>query len=173
MVRAVLCLFAAAALLAGCTSSSATVVQPRDGRSGLQGTGTLDGRQVAVAQGLPELVVGDCDPIDGDDADVCIISDTVDGRTFVLTVENPDVLESGADLPVGAPECATPEACDQVTDVAIISLKLGTDDAVRATGGRLRVERVEPFANYVGEVSLELPGGRFSGSFDVVPRPED
>ena len=28
-------------------------------------------------------------------------------------------------------------------------------------------------ANYVGEVVLELPNGRFSGSFDVVPRPGD
>ncbi len=162
-----------AALLVGCSASSATVVQPREGRSGLQGTGTLDGRQVAVAQGLPDLVVGDCDPIDGPDSDVCIISDTIDGRVFVLNVENPNVLEDGADLSVAATDCAAPTACDEVTDAAVVSIKLGTDDAVRATGGRLRMERVEPFANYVGEISLELPNGRFTGSFDVVPRPED
>lgn len=162
---------AAAVVLAGCTASSATTVQPRDGRSGLQGTGTLDGRQVAVAQGLPELVVGDCDPMDGPDSDLCIITDTVDGRTFVLTVENPAVLEAGADLPVADPDCG--QTCDEVAGSAVVSLKLGTEDAVRATGGRLRLTRVEPFTNYVGDVSLELPNGRFSGSFDVVPRPDD
>lgn len=162
-----------AVLLAGCTASSATAVQPRDGRSGLQGTGTLDGRQVAVAQGLPELLVGDCDPLDRNDDDVCVITDTVDGRSFVLTVENPAVLVTGADLPVADPDCRSPAACDQVTDSAVVSIKLGTDRAVRATDGRLRMTRVEPFANYAGEVSLELPNGRFSGSFDVVPRPED
>jgi hypothetical protein len=81
------------------------------------------------------------------------------------------VLASGVDLPVAADGCA--EGCDDVTDTAVVSLKLGTDEAVRATEGRLRLERVEPFANYVGEVSLELPDGSFSGSFDVVPRPED
>lgn len=158
----------AAVLCAGCTTS--TAVQPRDGRSGLQGTGTLDGRQVAVGEGLPELVVGDCDPIDGLDDDVCVITDTIDGRTFVLNVENPGVLVEGARLPVAA-DCDSAAACDAVTDAAVVSLKLGTDDPVLATGGTLRVGRVEPFANYVGDVSLSLPNGRFSGSFDVVPRP--
>jgi hypothetical protein len=159
-------------LLGGCVSSSATTIQPRDGRSGLHGAGTLDGRQVAVAQGLPELVVGNCDPIDGADDDVCIISDTIDGRVFVLNFENPALLEAGADLPVAATDCASPSACDDASEAAIVSVKLGTDAAVRATGGRLQIERVEPFANYVGEVSLELPNGRFTGSFDVVPRPD-
>lgn len=158
-------------LVAGC-ATSARGVQPRDGRSGLQGTGTLEGRQVAVGGGLPDLVVGDCDPIDEPDDDVCFISDTIDGRTFVLTFENPAVLETGAALAVGGADCASPQTCDEVTEVAVVSLKLGTDDAVRAEGGRLTLSRVEPFANYVGEVILELPDGGFTGSFDVVPVPE-
>lgn len=158
-------------LLAGCATSS-RAVQPRDGRSGLQGTGTLEGRQVAVAQGLPDLVVGDCDPIEDTDADVCFVSDTIDGRSFVLTFENPAVLVTGASLTVGGADCGSPEACDALTDVAVVSLKLGTDDAVRAEGGSLSLSRVEPFANYVGEVILELPEGGFTGSFDVVPVPE-
>jgi len=162
---------ALALVLAGCATAS-RAVQPRDGRSGLQGTGTLEGRQVAVGQGLPDLVVGDCDPIDGPDQDVCFVSDTIDGRTFVLIFENPAVLVTGASLPLGGADCASPEACDAVTDVAVVSLKLGADAAVRAEGGRLLLTRVEPFANYVGEVILELPDGAFTGSFDVVPVPE-
>jgi hypothetical protein len=158
-----------ALLCAGCTASS--TIQPRNGRSGLQGTGTLDGRQVAVGEGLPELVVGDCDPLDGVDEDVCVITDTIDGRTFVFNIENPAALVEGVRLPVGS-DCATTAACDAVTDVAVVSLKLGTDAPVRATGGTLRVGRVEPYANYVGDLSLSLPNGRFSGSFDVVPRPD-
>lgn len=158
-------------VVAGC-ATSARGVQPRDGRSGLQGTGTLEGRQVAVGQGLPDLVVGDCDPTDEPDDDVCFVSDTIDGRTFVLTFENPAVLVTGAALAVGGADCASPDACDAVTDVAVVSLKLGTDGAVRADGGRVTLSRVEPFANYVGEVILELPGGGFTGSFDVVPPPE-
>lgn len=159
-------------LLAGCTASRADEVQPREGRSGLQGTGTLDGRQVVVGQGLPELLVGDCDPIDARDEDVCIITDTVDGRTFVLNVENPAVLAEGTELRVGDPGCPSPSACDAVAGQAVVSLKLDAGDPVLATGGTLRMTRVVPFANYVGEVSLEMPAGRFTGSFDVVPRPE-
>jgi len=158
-------------LLAGC-GTAARGVQPRDGRSGLQGTGTLEGRQVAVGQGAPDLVVGDCDPIDEPDDDVCFVSDTIDGRTFVLTFENPAVLVTGAALPVGGADCTSPRTCDAVADVAVVSLKLGTDDAVRADGGSLTLSRVEPFGNYVGEVILELGDGGFTGTFDVVPPPE-
>lgn len=165
---------AAALLAGGCTAARQEIVQPRDGRSGLQGTGTLEGRQIAVAQGLPELTVGDCDPGGpAPDDDVCIITNTVDGRLFVLTFENPAVLVPGTQIAVGDPACPTPPACDEVTDVAVVTIKQGTDDPVAAREGSLRTTRVQPFANYVGEVTLQLPTGTFSGSFDVVPRPED
>jgi hypothetical protein len=164
-----------ALLVAGCGGARVGdgTVQPRGGRSGLQGTGTLEGRQVAVAQGLPDLVVGDCDPRDGADQDVCIITDTVDGRLFVLAFENPQVLVEGVTLAVADPGCGTPAACDAVTEVAVVSVKLDTDDPVIATGGSVRVTRVEPFTNYAGELTLQLPTGAFSGSFDVVPRPDE
>lgn len=164
----------AALLAAGCTAARQEIVQPRDGRAGLQGTGTLEGRQVAVAQGVPVLTVGDCDPGGPvPDGDVCIVTDTVDGRLFVLTFENPAVLGAGTQLPVGDPDCGAPPACDDVAGVAIVTVKLGTDDPVAATGGSLRLTDVEPSARYAGEVTLELPTGSFSGGFDVVPRPED
>lgn len=167
---------AAAALatvgLVACTAGSQDLPPPRDGRSGLQGAGTLDGRQIAVGTGLPQLLVGDCDPIDGADDDVCFIADTIDGRSFVLTFENPGLLTVGEALEVADPACPSPEACDAVRDALIVSLKLETEDPVRATGGTTTMTRVEEFTNYVGEVSLRLPGGRFSGTFDVIPRPD-
>jgi len=161
----------AAAALTGCTAARQEVVQPRDGRSGLQLTGTLKGRQTVVAEGLPELVVGDCDPGDASDDDVCVITDTIDGGLFVLTFENPGVLEPGATVPVADPGCATPAACDAVSDVAVVTVKLDTDEPVPATGGSVRLTRLDPPVNYVGELTLELPIGRLSGGFDLVPRP--
>lgn len=157
---------------AACTAAAETTIQPRDGRSGLQGTGTIEGRQVAVATGLPQLVVGDCDPPDGRDDDVCIVADTIDGRLFVLAFENPAVLVPGETLPVSTTPCADPEACDAVDDGVVVTVKLEADAPLRATGGTVTVEAVEPFTNYVGSIALTLPDGRFNGSFDVVPRPE-
>lgn len=161
-----------ALLAAACTAGARDQPPPRDGRSGLQGSGTIDGRQVAVGRGLPELVVGDCDPADGRDDDVCIITDTIDGRLLVLTIENPAVLVEGETLPVVDVPCATSQACDAVTEGVVVSVKLDTDAPVRATGGTLRLDRVEPFRNYAGAVSLQLPDGSFTGDFDVVPRPD-
>lgn len=165
-------LSAALAAGAGCALGDGELPPAREGRSGLQGTGTLAGRQVAVANGLPELVVGDCDPLDGDDDDLCVITDTIDGRTFVLTVENPRVVVTGAELEVGDAGCGSPGACDAVDALAVVSIKLETEPPVLASGGSLRLTRVEPFANYVGSINLTLPSGSFSGTFDIVPRPE-
>lgn len=172
MTRALLAAASALLLLAGCTASSATTIQPRDGRSGLWGTGTLDGRQVVVTGGLPELLVGDCDPGDGPDRDVCFITSTIDGQSFVLTIQNPDVLVEGAELDVEDPGCGPGDGCDDVAGVAVVTIKLGTEPARRATNGTLRVTTVEPFQRYAGRLNLTLPNGRFTGTFDVVPRPD-
>lgn len=163
---------AAVLLLAGCGATSQQMVQPREGRSGLQGTGTLDGQQVVVARGLPELVLGSCRPTEGRTQDLCFITNLIDGRSFVMIVENPDALAEGETLPVGNPACGDHRACEQVTDVAIVSLKVDTDPPVNATSGTLRMIKIVPYQNYVGSVNLQLPNGRFSGSFDVIPRPE-
>lgn len=156
-------------LAAGCWSSApAQTVQPRDGRAGLQLTGTVDGSQLAVSDGAPRLVVGDCDPDATGDSDVCVIADDINGQLVVLAIENPAVLESQASLPVVDPGCG--QRCDDVTDGAVVDLQLGIGDRVRATGGRIELDTVEPFIRYAGEVRLEFPSGRVSGSLDVVPR---
>lgn len=172
--RAALLAAAAAVALSGCGESASLgqAVQPRDGRAGLQVTGQLGGRQVSLSQGAPELVVGDCDPGDGRDGDVCAIAADVDGTLFVVSFENPDVLEAGATVPVGDPDCA-PAACDTVSDVAIVDVQSGVGRRVRATGGVVQVDTVEPFRRYVGEAQLDLPDGSLSLVFDLVPRADD
>lgn len=157
--------------LSGCGRGGATQ-QPRDGRAGLQVTGSVEGRQVAVSDGGPALVIEDCDPPDGFDDDVCAQARDLDGDLFVLVFENPDILITGADLAVGG-DCTTPTRCDTVRDVAVIRVQSGAGERIQATGGELRLSLVAPGRRrYVGTFRLELPGGAVSGSFDLVPRPE-
>lgn len=158
----------AGVLVAGCWSAPAQTVQPRDGRAGLQLTGNVANRQLAVSDGSPRLNVGDCDPDATGDSDVCVIADDIDGQLVVLVVENPDVLRTGASLPVVDPGCAG--GCDEVSEGAVVDLQIGTGERVRAQGGRLELATVEPFSNYAGDLRLDLPSGAVSGSFDVVPR---
>jgi hypothetical protein len=172
-----LAVIAAVLGLAGCGAESIgtgpAAVRPRDGRSGLQLTGTIGGRQVAVSDGLPTLNTGDCDPNDGADRDVCFVSRDIDGTLFVIVFENPDLLVEDASLPVGPGDCRTPEACDAVTDVAVVEVQSGIADRQRATSGQVNLAAVEPGLRYVGTLSLVLPDGRISGEFDVIPRPEE
>lgn len=157
-------------LAAGCggTPLPGAAVQPRDGRAGLQLSGVIDGRQVAVTDGAPELVVGDCDPNDGRDRDICFISSDIDGTVFVVVIENPEILATGAPVPVDDPGCASPEACDAVDDVAVVDIGYGVGPRRRARGGSLDLRALEPLRYYAGTLRLELPDGRLSGDFDVV-----
>lgn len=164
-----------AVLLTGCGAepigSGPSAVRPRDGRSGLRLTGVIGGQQLAISDGLPRLEATDCDPGDGTDQDVCVVSRTIDGTLFVLVFENPTVLAPGT-VPVATGNCARPEDCDHVTGVAVIDVQAGVGDRSRAQGGSLTLALVEPRQRYVGSLSLELPNGRMGGDFDVIPRPE-
>lgn len=157
-----------AAFTAGCWSTPTGTVGPRDGRAGLQLTGSIGGRQLAVSDGAPDLRIGDCDPDVAGDDDICAIADDIDGQLVVLVFENPDVMAPGVTLPVADPGCG--DRCDDVTDVAVIDLQLGTQPRVRAAGGRLEVTELIPFSRYVGDVRLTTSSGSLSGSFDLVPR---
>lgn len=173
MIRLLVVLLAV--LLTGCgaepVGTGPSAVRPRDGRSGLQLTGVIAGQQIAVSDGLPRLEANDCDPGDGPDQDVCVISRTIDGTLFVLVFENPAVLRPGT-LPVAPGDCARPEDCDRVTDTAVIDVQIGVSGRTRARGGSLTLTFVEPGQRYVGSLSLQLPNGRLDGSFDLIPRPE-
>ncbi|MGH8884993.1 MAG: hypothetical protein ACRDYX_07450 [Egibacteraceae bacterium] len=175
MVRLLAALALLAVLLTGCggtpAGSGPSAVRPRDGRSGLHLAGVIRGQQLAVSDGLPRLEATDCDPNDGADQDVCVVSRTIDGTPFVVVFENPAVLEPGT-LRVESGGCARPEDCDRVAGVAVIEVRAGVRDRVRAQGGSLTLEVVEPGRRYVGSLSLELPNGRIDGDFDLIPRPE-
>lgn len=157
-----------AALLAGCWPTPEATTQPRDGRAGLQLTGTLADTHIAVSDGAPDLQLGDCDPDVTGDSDLCAIADDITGELVVLVIENPDVLGTDVSLQVADPGCGAD--CDDVDDVAVVDVQLGTAPRVRARGGRLQLGEVIPFSRYVGEVRLELPSGALSGTFDLVPR---
>ncbi len=163
---------AVAVLAAGCAPPRSELLRPRDGRAGLQVTGTVEGRHLAVNDGLPDLVVGDCDPPSGPDDDVCFVTADLDGELVVVAFENPQVITSGATLPVGAPDCVDP-GCDDVAGSAVVDVQVGVEARIRATGGSVTFQTVEPFLRYAGTINLELPSGRLSGRFDVIPPPDE
>ena len=174
--RAAAAALALCVLAVGCVSSEGgsgvSAIEPRDGRSGLQLSGTIDGKQFAVNDGAPVLRLGDCDVNDGDDTDLCFFTREVDGGFVGIIVENPDVVKEG-DVEVGQSECQSPH-CDDVVDGALVELQYAPGaPRVRATGGRLRFTAVEKAQRYAGTLSLVLPDGRVSGTFEVVPRPEE
>lgn len=157
----------------GCGRASDNLLpDPRDGRSGLQMSGLLRDRQIAISDGLPILNTTDCDVNEGPDRDVCIIAEDINGELVRLVFENPDVLQEGAVLPVGS-DCADPEACDAVTDAAVVEVQFGDREMQRLQSGTLTIEAVVPGARYRGDLDGQLDDGRISATFDVVPRPEE
>ena len=169
-------LLAGAVLLAGCgtagTGSGVAGIQPQDGKSGLQLTGTLDGRQFAVNDGAPVLRVGDCDVNDGTDTDLCFFTRELDGGYFAIIVENPDAVQVGT-VPVVDADCQSPR-CDDVSEGAVVEVQFAPGaERVRATGGAFQLTAVDPGQRYAGTVNLQLPDGRLGGTFEVVPRPEE
>lgn len=167
----VLAAFAVLALVTACgTGELPQTPQPRDGRAGLQLSGTVAGSQVAVSDGSPDLTVGDCAVVGGAAVDLCVASRDLRGGPVVLTVRNPAALVEGVTVPVEDSDCDGP-ACDAVTDVAIVDVALGDAVRRRAVGGRLEITVADEGARYAGSLHLDLVDGDLSGHFDLVPRP--
>ena len=165
----------AAAVLAACgTSGGGTgpaAIEPRDGRSGLQLSGTIDGRQVAVLDGAPVLRLGDCDVNDGPDVDLCFFTRLVDGGFLAVLIENPEAVTVGTVAVVDS-DCRSPR-CEDETGGAVVDLQFEPGGPrTRATGGSLVVTTVEEAQRYAGTMNLVLPDGRLTGTFQVVPRPD-
>lgn len=171
--RTLMAVLAAAALVScGTGDGPRAAQQPRGGRAGVQLSGTVAGAQVAVSDGGPRLIVGDCRVVGGAGDDVCFVSRDLRGKPVTLAFRNPDVLQPGQQVPVEDPGCVTPADCTDVTGVAVVDLIMGEDVDQRAVGGMLTLAVVQESLRYAGEIRLELPDGRLSGVFDVVPRPE-
>ena len=160
--------------LLGCGRAPGDVLpEPREGRSGVQGSGRLDGDQVAILDGLPTVNFADCDVDDGPDRDVCIITEDISGTLLVIEFENPDVLVPGAVLDVSTRPCSA-ASCDQVADGAVVELRVDGADPRRATAGQVVIDEAEAFTRYRGEADLRFGGDdRLQLTFDIIPRPEE
>lgn len=171
--RPALILLSLLLVLPACGEASDNILPPpREGRSGLQMSGLLRDRQIALSDGLPILNASDCDVMEGPDDDVCILAEDINGELVRVVFENPDVLVDGARLPVGS-DCRGAAACDDVTDAAIIDVQFGDRPRQRAIGGTLTVETVVPASRYRGSFDIELSDGDVTATFDVVPRPDE
>ncbi len=176
MTRLAPLLLILALLLAACGETPGDVLpDPRDGRSGLQLSGQVANRQVVVNDGLPVINFGDCDVNEGSDRDLCIVTRDINGEPFILIFENPDVLVEGTEVSIADVPCMARLDCDEVTEAAIVDVQMGVGtDRMRAVSGRVAVEVVVPLARYRADIDLRLPGGgTLSGTFDVVPRPDE
>ncbi|WP_370327854.1 hypothetical protein [Euzebya sp.] len=173
--RALSLLVLLAAVVAGCGETPGDVLPPpRDGRSGIQLSGTLGGRQAAVNDGLPEVNFGDCDVAEGPDRDLCVITEDISGELIVIVFENPAAFVAGERLAIDDASCGDADACDAVTDVALVDVRVGDGPRVTATGGSVTLEVVEDLARYRGDLDVRLPdGGRLTGTFDLIPRPDE
>lgn len=152
------------ALLVGCVSTDESQRQPEVPDDGLQATGLLDGRRIAISRGEPDVVHGDCDANDGLDRDLCLRVRTIDGVSLNLVIENPDALVVGERLEVRQDPCLH---CDDVRDHAVVR--------VRTDGTTRPVESGQLTPSLVGEriaadFDLRLPrGDRLTGTFSVRP----
>ena len=153
-----------AALLGACGGGDVEVREPVSGRDGIQATGRLEGRPVAISRGAPIVIIGDCDPGDGPDEDLCIEARTIDGLTVLLVIENRDALVAGETVPVGRATCT--DGCDSRRDEVIARVEL-PELTREVTGGSLEVTADGP--RYTADFDLTLSGNdRLRGSFDVV-----
>lgn len=159
----------AAALVAACAGGEDVQRQPEAIDDGLQATGLLDGKRVAISRGEPIVVDGDCDPNEGLDVDLCILVRTIDGIQINLVIENPGALAVGQTIDVREDDCTS---CDDVTGIAVVDVRIDGDER-RAEGGKLEISGVGS-PRWAAEFDLNLPfGDRLTGSFNVRPGAAD
>jgi hypothetical protein len=155
---------AVAVVLAGCAGAEEARQQRRAEAidDGVQLTGRLGGARVAISDGSPETGIGDCDPGDGPDEDVCWVARSIDGLTVALVVENPAALTAGEPLEVRDDDCT---GCDDVTEHAVVDLRVAGESR-RVPRGRLDVREAGP--RWAADIRLELPDGdELTGSFNI------
>lgn len=151
-------------VLAGC-SPTPQQRQPVAADDGIQLTGRIDDRRVSLSDGAPQVVLGDCDPNQGRDTDLCAVTRTIDGERLAVVIENPDVLAPDTVVQVLDDACAE-AACDVLRDGVVVDVRLG-DLVLRATGGTVTVVEAGP-RRFRGELLLQLPpNGRLTGTFNL------
>lgn len=155
----------AAVVLAACPSAAQR--QPAAPDDGIQFAGRIGTQQLNVSDGAPEVTLGDCDPNQGPDRDLCLVTHTVDGQSLALVVENPDALDPSTPLSViRPPRAGCDRGCDGVEDGAIVELRL-EDERLFARGGTLTPREVGD--RYAVSFVLRFRGGSLTGRFNVAP----
>ena len=155
---------AAAIVLVGCGDQEAAQRQAETAVDGIQATGQLEGRRLAISVGEPEVVDGDCDPNDGVDDDLCLVARTIDGETVAVVVENPAALDGEGRVPV-RPAGADANV-EEITDHAVVDLRFG-GRRIDVTSGRFDVRRDGD--RLAADFDFRFPEGRLVGEFDVRP----
>lgn len=167
-VRVTLLGLAAAALVllaAGCGDDD---TEPG---AGLHLSGQVDGRTVSVSQPQPVLLEGDCEARAGLPAAVCFAATATGGTPLTVGLANLDQVSVGEPTEVVAPGCSSASSCARIDEGAVVLLSLD-EELVRPREGVLTLRQATAGERYVGELRLELPGGRLTGGFDVAPRPD-
>ena len=151
-------------LLVACPADEAQrpPVAPDDG---LQVSGVYGGRQLALSDGEPEVLYGDCDPQQGADTDLCIVASMLEGGSFALVFENPDVLTAGDSVSVADVACGD-GGCDDIEDTAVVEVRVGTT-AQGAVGGTVTVREADQ--RFAGSFVLRFTDGTLTGDFNVRP----
>lgn len=151
-------------VLSGCANAAVEQRQAEADDDGVQVTGTLGGARVAISEGVPDVVFGDCDPGMEIDQDVCWSARTIDGMTVAMVIENPDVLVAGETVDVvRGDDCDV--QCDGVDDGVVVDVRWDGNQA-RAINGRMEVESVDE--RVAARIDLDLAGGgSLTGTFNV------
>lgn len=157
----------AAAVLTACPSAAQPQPQPETADDGIRFAGRVGTQQLNVSDGAPEVQLGDCDPNDGPDRDLCLVTHTVEGQPIAVVIENPAVLEDAGRLTVRTPDgVGCTGGCDDVREALVIEVRRG-DARSFATGGTVTVR--EAGERYAADFVLELEGGSITGHFNVAP----
>lgn len=136
-------------------------------------SGRLDSTgSVAVSDGRPELLEGDCEARRGVPAEVCLATRGIGGTTYTLGFGNLDRLPRGERVDVAPGDCTSAAACAQVEQEALVLLAVN-GELHRPVGGTALVHEAERAGRYRGRVRLDVDGGSVSVDFDVVPAPPE
>lgn len=163
--RALLLVVAGALALIGCGGDSGSQRGPVSVDDGIRASGQFSGSRLNVDDGEPEVVLGDCDPGDGPDGDLCIVTRSIDGSSVSLVIENPLIMQRGGTITVGS-NCQG-FACEDVSDQAVVEVRVD-GSSLRASSGRLEVTQSGP--RYAAHFTLRFrDGSGLSGVFDVRP----
>lgn len=161
---------AVAVLAAGCATSGAGS-SPQG--SGVQMSGRMRSvASVAVSDGRPELLEGDCEATTGVPADVCFVTRGISGTRYVIGLANLDGLPRGERVEVATRACGTARACAEVRGGAVTFLSVD-GRVLRPSGGTAVIRQAERDERYRGRLRLDIDGGSVSVDFDVVPAPPE